>query len=182
LAVQDPVAFTLERLAPKIQPLHAFSCARQSLRIVRHFEAIPPANSRGSLPLCKPRANMPRKAPASGCQTARSARRVFKQLPRTATPCRPARRVRAPSSPPILFNVLQLFHAFAVRRAATPSDSNRHKMPQIRRSNCSSHCSSRPASSGGFSPDYKTALPSRSGDLQPQICLVLRVGRRESQA
>ena len=58
-----------------------------------------------STPPCKPRANIPEKAPASGCQIVRSALRVIKQLPRAATRCRPARQVRAPWSQ-ISFNNL----------------------------------------------------------------------------
>lgn len=45
----------------------------------------------GELP-CKPRANMPQDAPASGCQNGQCAGRAFKHLPRVTTPCRSARR------------------------------------------------------------------------------------------
>ena len=51
-------------------------------------------------PPCKPRANLPRKAPACGCQIGRNPQRVFKRLPPLATSCRAVGRVRAPSSPP----------------------------------------------------------------------------------
>jgi hypothetical protein len=68
---------------------------------IRYF-AIDKGLKRSARVRAKPRANMPRKAPAFGCQIGRKAQRIFKQLPRAATPCRRAGRVRAPSSPPFV--------------------------------------------------------------------------------